>query len=370
MKYYVLGRKDNPMLKEYLNKFYDKLLEMFLALSQKGILIEEIDALLKVENREFIMNADQSSIVNLLYIELIKFWKDKKFYKNYIDKLRKEIDLFLAWKNDELIMNKWSKIYWTNIKLTIEDNNPFNEHEAHPDHQATGGIMWWWEKTEEDWLLVYEKTFELLKNLDEWIYDELNQIITKIVPLWTAKWLHNSASYKESVWHLYMWYTIDSGRPEVNNLEAIIHESSHNKLNLLLQFDPIVLNDREEKYYSAIRPDARHIHGVFLWVHAFAPTMYMLMKAYRQWFLWDDQNWLEKIVLYYIKTKFLYKVIAKYAKFTTLWKEIWDEVVYVISLMDKLFKEINPSNELIVRAKERQQEHFKQVNRNYSNLEY
>jgi HEXXH motif-containing protein len=47
--------------------------------------------------------------------------------------------------------------------------------------------------------------------------------------------------------------------PEINNLEALIHESSHNKLNLLMQFDPIVLNDMQEKYYSAIRPDARHI---------------------------------------------------------------------------------------------------------------
>jgi hypothetical protein len=31
-----------------------------------------------------------------------------------------------------------------------------------------------------------------------------------------------------------------------------------------MQFDPIVVNDKTEKYYSAIRPDARHIHGVLL----------------------------------------------------------------------------------------------------------
>jgi HEXXH motif-containing protein len=55
--------------------------------------------------------------------------------------------------------------------------------------------------------------------------------------------MHNSASYKECIGHLYMGYTIDSDKPEINNLEAIIHESSHNKLNLLLHFDPIVLND-------------------------------------------------------------------------------------------------------------------------------
>jgi hypothetical protein len=38
--------------------------------------------------------------------------------------------------------------------------------------------------------------------------------------------------------------------------------------------------------------------------------------------------------------------------------------------MDEVFKKINPSQELIVRAKEKQIEHFKEVNLKYSNLEY
>jgi len=109
-----------------------------------------------------------------------------------------------------------------------------NKQEAHPEHIKEWAISWnWWEKTEKEWLWVYEKSFNLLKQLDEWIYDELNQIITKIIPLWTAEGMHNSASYKECVGHLYMWYTIDAETPEINNLEAIIHESSHNKLNAI-----------------------------------------------------------------------------------------------------------------------------------------
>jgi hypothetical protein len=65
----------------------------------------------------------------------------------------------------------------------MEDNNPYNGQEAHPEHHLTGGVLGWGEKTEKNWLLVYEKTFHLLKQLDEGIYDELNQIIKKIVPL-------------------------------------------------------------------------------------------------------------------------------------------------------------------------------------------
>jgi hypothetical protein len=231
-------------------------------------------------------------------------------------------------------------------------------------------VLWWGKKSEEEWLQVYTKTFELLKNLDEGIYDELNQIIKKIIPLWTAQSLHNSASYKECIGHLYMWYTINSDKPEINNLEGIIHESSHNKLNLLMQFDPIVLNDKSEKYYSAIRPDARHIHGIFLWIHAFVPTIYMLMKAYKSGVLGDDQHWLDKIVLYYIKNKFMYKVLMKYAKFTQLWQEVFDEAVYVMWLSDQLFKELRPSKESITRAKQRQTEHFMEVNKHYPHLEY
>jgi hypothetical protein len=364
IKYYVLWMKDSPLLKEYLEKYYNKLIWDLNKLKDSWILKQEIEKLLKIKNRDFILNADISSLINSILID------DNMIISN---KLKKEINIFLSeWiESINLIQNKWKNIAWTNIKLTVEDNNPYNKQEAHPEHIKWWAIAGnWWEKTEEDWLKIYEKTFNLLKVLDEWIYNELNQIITKIIPLWTAIWIHNSASYKECVGHLYMWYTIDSDKSEINNLEAIIHESSHNKLNLLMQFDPIVLNDKTEKYYSAIRPDARHIHWVFLWYHAFAPTMYIIMKAYKDGFLWQDINWLEKIVLYHIKTKFLQKVIKKYAKLTDLWKEIEEEIDYIISMMDILLKQINPDKEIFNRAKQRQIEHFREVNTNYPYLEY
>ena len=94
------------------------------------------------------------------------------------------------------------------------------------------------------------------------------------------------------------------------------------------------------------------------------------MKAYKNWFLWEDEIWFEKIVLYYMKTKFLQKVIKKYAILTDLWKEITKEIDYVILKMDVLFKEINPSKDIILKAKNAQIKHFSEVNTNYPNLEY
>lgn len=373
LNYYVLWSDNNTMLNSYIDKYYDKLILIIKNLIDKWILVNEFSKLIKSDNKTFILNTDQSSIINLLNKEIILkkpqyLWDINK----YLSELSIQINIFLSeWINSEnLIMNKWTKIYWTNISITLDDNNPYNVFNAHPDHKNTWWYISYWVKTEDEWLKIYEKTFSLLKKVDTWIYSELNKIIKKIIPLWTSVWVHNSASYKEAIWHLYLWYTISSDMPEINNLEAIIHESSHNKLNLIMQFDEVVLNTKEEIYYSAIRPDARHIHWVFIWYHAFAPTMYIIMKAYYEWFFWENKYWLEKIVLYHIKTKFLQKVIKKYAKLTPLWEEISKEIDFVISNMDILLKKLNPWVDIISRAKDLQIKHFNEVNLNYPYLKY
>jgi hypothetical protein len=38
--------------------------------------------------------------------------------------------------------------------------------------------------------------------------------------------------------------------------------------------------------------------------------------------------------------------------------------------MDVLIKKLNPSSEILKRARERQEQHFKEVNGNYPHLEY
>lgn len=195
-------------------------------------------------------------------------------------------------------------------------------------------------------------------------------LINKIIPLGTAKNVHNSASYKECIGHLYLGYEITSEFPEILNLEAIIHEFSHNKLNLIMHFDPIILNAYEEKYYSAIRPDARPISGVFLGYHAFAPTMYILMKAYNDGLIEKDESLLNKIVLYHFKTKLLQKVIQKYANLTEIGKKISSEIDFVIEKMDEIFAQINPEKKLIEKAKQEQKNHFENVARSFQNLYY
>jgi hypothetical protein len=331
---------------------------------------QDIEALLKWDYKDFIMHPDNSSIINLIYARRVLWRVDDVNLEAFENIFNQQISLLLKWNLDELIMNKWQKIWWTNICLTDILCNPYDWKDPHPDHKKTWGILWYWKKSVTDWIELYDKTFELLRNVDEWVYDELNQIIKKIAPLWTAEGLHNSASYQEAIGDLYLGYTIDSHYPEINNLEAIIHESSHNKLNLILHFDKLILNDESENYYSPYRPDARHIHWIYLWVHAFVPTIYILMKAYIKWQIHDKWLWLEKIILYYIKNKISISVLKKHWKFTDLGNEILNEIIQVQNLTEPLFKELNVPDELLNEMKWYAKSHFHSVNINYPNLIY
>lgn len=370
MKYYVLWKKNNEMLFEYLNKYFDLLKSKLSDISKAWFASELINKLLNGEYRDFIMHPDNSSIINLMYANEILWRKDDINITQYQEIFLQELKLLFNGNIDKLTMNKWVKIWGTNILLTHQIHNPYDWKNPHPDHKTTGWILWYGKKDISEWINIYDKTFSLLRKVDEWVYDELNQIIKKIAPLWTAEWLHNSASYQEAIGDLYLGYTIDSQYPEINNLEAIIHESSHNKLNLILHFDPLILNDNSENYYSPYRPDARHIHGIYLGLHAFVPTMYILMKAFLSNQITDKGLWLEKIILYYFKNKISINVLEKHWKFTALGREILDEIKEVQKLTDKLFWELNVSNEQLLQLKWYAKEHFNWVNSNYKNLLY
>lgn len=356
----------------YQKKYYQLLWKKLLLLTEKKYFEKhKMLQLFSLQPFDFIVSADQSSIINYLYLEYIEhktqgLWNPE----TYLQKLQHQIDLFLSGKYQDLVMNMWEAIAPNLPLLTLHDNNPYAQFDAHPDHKKTGWVQGWGEKSFQEWKNVFFSTFELLKKVDEGIYEELSQSIKKIIPLWTAYEVHNSASYKECIGHLYIGFTIDSFLSEANILEALIHESSHNKLNILMQFDSLLLNDGKEIYYSAIRPDARPMRGVFLGYHAFAPTMYILMKAYKEGLLWENDFWLPKLTLYYLKTKMLQKVIHKYARFTPLWQEVSSEIDAVIVWMDQIVKELGISKDLVRDAKTLQEEHFFQVNKKYPLLQY
>ena len=77
LKYYVLWRKDSPLLKEYKERFYQKLIQDLQKLADNGTLKTEIEELLWSENRDFILNPDISSLINGLSIEWLPVYEEK-----------------------------------------------------------------------------------------------------------------------------------------------------------------------------------------------------------------------------------------------------------------------------------------------------
>ena len=195
---YVTLQTNNPILPEYIEKF--KKFQKQRLLDLQIVDESKVSSLLE----DFFLYPDVNVLINYLYNN--KFWEKfleekEGFYKS---KLVEFIDNF---SQDKFFFEKLRKteIRNTNIFLTLEDYNPYSSYDAHPDHNH---IVWTlWEKTFQDWQQVYDSTFEMFSKIDDGVVWELNQMIKKIVPMWTDKYAHNSASYKECFWTLYLWYT-------------------------------------------------------------------------------------------------------------------------------------------------------------------
>lgn len=358
--YYTLWHSENPVILKYMDLYFAKLCELYQNTNIKNSLKEEFSKLSEEEKREFLLKSDISSLINYIH----RFGREE-----FTKQLEQESEMFFHWQKDKCTFSLWSCIPGTNIRLTTYDNNQSSNKSSHPNHDSWN-MVWWGERKEQEWLEIFGRTFEVLKDINKDFYDELNMTIQKIVPFNTSKWVHNSATHKESIGSLYLGYTIDAPYPELTILEALIHESSHNKLNLIMHSDSLILNDKTEKYYSPYRPDARHIYGIYLWVHALVPTIHTLLKAVKEWHI-PDRRWHDKIMLFHLKNKIWMKVLQKYAECTELWYKILEELR---ALLDEC-------NTMIVSAPEfkrtdmksiqiQAKQHFLDVQRNYPQLQY
>lgn len=363
MYYSVLWYKENPVIADYTAKYFLKLIEIFEWLSlMTQNLKDDFYSLEKQVQQDFLLHPDISSL-----LQETVFNKHELSEKKFIMELQE----FCNGDKSKLTMYLGKKIPGTNIRLTLVDNNPNNNIIAHPWHNNDGGsIMWWWDRDEQEWLEIFWKAFKVLKMVNNDFFHELNWIIKKIVPMKTSIWVHNSCSYKECIGTLYLWYTIDSLEPEINILEALIHESSHNKLNLIMQYQALHLNNEDLKYYSPYRPDARHIHWVYLWVHAIIPTIHVMLEAIEKWYI-QDPDLKEKTILYHIKNKLWCRVLKKYAIFTEKGKSIFEEMEEVVTLCDAKIKNNKDLQSIdFLRIQRIAKEHFLDVRQNYPHVQY
>ncbi len=161
------------------------------------------------------------------------------------------------------------------LTLSLVDNNPQSDLEAHPE--KSGNAVDLGERPISEWLGALREALGLVERFLPRIDREIRLVAHQIIPVGYHSERHMSASYLEVIGNIYMTL-----HPDVLTLaEAIVHEFSHNKLNMLFSLDAVLENAFSPLFPSPVRPDPRPLHGVLLAVHAFLPVerMYERMAA-------------------------------------------------------------------------------------------
>lgn len=152
------------------------------------------------------------------------------------------------------------------LVLATVDVNPLAMLEAHPD--KAGNAIDLGGRAPGEWCAALRDALAVIAEHLPIVREELDLVVQQVVPVGYDAERHLSASYAEAVGTIYLTL-----HPNVLTMvEALIHEHQHNKLNALLDLDPILENDPDERYPSPVRPDPRPLFGVLLAVHAFLPV--------------------------------------------------------------------------------------------------
>jgi len=154
----------------------------------------------------------------------------------------------------------------TPVHLAVRDTNPVSFLEDHPDkHGNTVDLAG---REVDQWLGALSESFAAIgAALPGWSA-ELPLALSRLLPVGFEPERHLSASYGDAPGIAYL--TLHPS--PLTMAEAIVHETQHGKLNLLLWLDQVLTNGRTEWTPSPVRPDLRPLLGVLLAVHAFIPV--------------------------------------------------------------------------------------------------
>lgn len=193
------------------------------------------------------------------------------------------------------------------VDFLEKDLNPFNAYGDHPDEEFVAydlsGIP------REGWVRQFRNAYSLIKEQVPEIYDEIYCFLDAVVPHGYSPGKQLSSSYSKSPGILYLSYTDE----DTEQAEAIIHEVHHTIFNIISWKYNILNNDESLKYYSAYRPDARHIRGCFIGLHAFVAVQNFYRKLAEKS---SSRAFMEKFLDAYIRNGKVIAVLERYADFT------------------------------------------------------
>jgi HEXXH motif-containing protein len=161
--------------------------------------------------------------------------------------------------------------------LCRADDSPLAHLEAHPDKEGNavdlGG------RSVATWTEALRAALDLIDEFFPPMRADIRLVLQQVIPVGYDAQRHSSASFAENLGTVYASLHDDP----MTMAEAVIHEVSHNKLNALLDLDPLLHNAFSTGHVSPVRPDPRPLHGILLAVHALLPVaeLYARMKAAR-----------------------------------------------------------------------------------------
>ena len=202
------------------------------------------------------------------------------------------------------------------LMLATVDVNPLAMQEAHPD--KSGNAVDLGERSAGEWCSSLREALRIVERDLPVVREEIDLLIQQIVPVgWHAE-SHLSASYAEAVGTIYL--TLHPN--PMTMAEALVHEHQHNKLNALLDLDPILENSFDERYASPVRPDPRPLFGVLLAVHAFLP----IEQLYRRRIDAGEPRLSERYEQIVRVNRDAAQVVCQYARPTETGRQLIDEI--------------------------------------------
>lgn len=120
--------------------------------------------------------------------------------------------------------------------------------------------------------------------------------------------------------------------------DAICHESSHSRIHLLMEIDPLLIDDGEKIHVSPWRKDLRPLRGILLGVHAFINVCmyYHLLNVHR-----PSNHHKEIFNKHFTEVVTGCSYLEKNATWTRVGNSIMDEMSLIVSQLEKYYQKMN-----------------------------
>jgi len=186
-----------------------------------------------------------------------------------------------------------------------------------------------------------KKVFDLIKQANPALYDEIKNIVS-VIHISKGKFSTTASSSLRYFGMITLRYLKMNSEAQqfFYFFDSIVHEAAHIYLNLLMTFDPFVINSKEE-YYSPARNTSRPMKGIF---HAHF-VFYRLINAFHAAKKWlpaekekDSVSYegisIAKLPYYYDTRLNAYiqkfqqgkEIISQHAKLTKIGKEFFQNL--------------------------------------------